>query len=83
MQNEPVVIWTTIGALVGALLTRFVPDLGGELINQIVEAVVVVGPVIAGAAYARSKVTPVANPRTTDGQPAAIVPTSGQRVGRL
>lgn len=59
VENEPVVIWTTLGALVGALLTRFVPDLGGDLINQIADFVVVAGPVIAGAYYARSKVRPI------------------------
>lgn len=74
MEREPVVIWTTVGALIGALLVRFVPDLGGDAINAIVDAVVVLGPVIAGAMYARGKVTPVDAPRTKDGQPAYIVP---------
>ena len=74
MEREPVVIWTTLGALIGALLVRFVPDLGGEAINAVVDAVVVLGPVIAGALYARNKVTPTAAPRTSDGQPAYIVP---------
>lgn len=74
MEREPVVVWTTLGALIGALLVRFVPDLGSEAINAIVDAVVVLGPVIIGAAYARGKVTPLASPKTADGQPAFIVP---------
>lgn len=74
VEREPVVIWTTIGALVSALLIRFVPDLGNEVIDAVVSAIVVLGPVIAGAAYARHKVTPVAAPKTEDGRPAAIVP---------
>ncbi len=60
IEKEPVLIWATVGALIGALLTRFVPDLGGDLINQIVDFVVVVGPVAAGAYYARGKVRPIA-----------------------
>ena len=85
MEREPVVIWTTVGALIGALLVRFVPDLGSEAINAIVDAVVVLGPVIAGAVYARGKVTPLASPKTADGQPAAIVPAAywGQLVTRV
>lgn len=85
MEREPVVLWTTVGALIGALLVRFVPDLGGDAINAIVDAVVVLGPVIAGAVYARGKVTPVDAPRTKEGQPAALVPAEywGQLVTRV
>jgi 6,7-dimethyl-8-ribityllumazine synthase len=85
MEREPVVIWTTVGVLIGALLVRFVPDLGSEAINAVVDAVVVLGPVIAGAIYARGKVTPVASPKMNDGQPAALVPAAywGQLVTRV
>lgn len=76
VEREPVVIWATIGALVSALLLRFVPDLGGDTINAIVDAVIVLGPVVAGAVYARRKVTPVAAPKMQDGQPAMIVPAT-------
>ena len=74
VEREPVVIWTTVGALVSALLLRFVPDLGNDVVDAIVAAIVVLGPVIAGAVYARQKVTPTAAPKMEDGRPAALVP---------
>jgi len=59
MENEPVAIWVSVGALVSALLFQFVPDIDNELVTAIVNVIVLAGPIIAGAAYARSKVTPV------------------------
>ena len=68
-EHEPVMIWTTLGALIGAFLWRFMPDLGGDLINAVVDASVIIAPVLMGAWYARAQVTPVADPHDNDGTP--------------
>lgn len=57
--HEPVLIWGTIGTLVGAMLSQFTPSFGTELIDAIVQFVMIVGPVVAGLLIARSKVTPL------------------------
>lgn len=65
-------IWGTLGTLIGAVLLGFMqqyaPDLGSELMNAIVELVVFLVPILGGLWYARGKVTPVANPKATDGR---------------
>lgn len=71
MQNEPVAIFGTLGALVGAVLSgvlyTYMPDMGGPLIDAIVALVVFIVPLLVGLWYARSKVTPLANPKTSSG----------------
>ena len=56
MKNEPVLIWPTVGLLVGALFREFLPDLGGNVVNLVVDLVIVAGPVLVGLFYARSQV---------------------------
>ena len=64
MSNEPVAVWGTLGALLGALLAsllnQYAPTMGSELISALVELTVFLVPVLGGLWYARSKVTPVA-----------------------
>ena len=64
MSNEPVMIWGTLGTLIGALLAaamqQYAPQMGSELTNSIVELVVFLVPILGGLWYARSKVTPMA-----------------------
>ena len=74
MNQEPVAIWPIVGVLVGAILTQFLPTLGTELIDAIVQFVVLVLPVALAAWYARSKVTPTSNPK--DAQGRKLVPES-------
>ena len=72
MSNEPVMVWGTLGTLVGALLMammqQFMPDIGNELMTAIVELVVFLVPILGGLWYARSKVTPVSNPKNEFGE---------------
>lgn len=60
MSNEPVMIWGSVGALIGSLLAWLVPDMPNEVAQNIVTVVAMVGPILAGLVYARSKVTPTA-----------------------
>ena len=75
MSNEPVMVWGTLGTLIGALLMaamkQFLPDMGNEMMTSIVELVVFLVPILGGLWYARGKVTPVNNPRDASG--AALV----------
>ena len=76
MRNEPVMVWGTLGTLIGALLLaamqQWMPDMGAELMTSIVELVVFLVPILGGLWYARGKVTPTANPK--DGTGRALVP---------
>lgn len=69
MTNEPVMIWTTIGALIGSVLAWLVPDMPNDVAQNIVTVVALVGPVVAGAFYARSKVD---GPNTAQDKDAEI-----------
>ena len=70
-MNEPVMIWGTLGTLIGALLMalmkQYLPDLGGDMMTSIVELVVFLVPILGGLWYARGKVTPTDNPKNDDG----------------
>jgi len=63
VSQEPVMIWGTLGTLVGALLLalmkQFMPDIGNDLMMSIADLTVFVVPVLGGLWYARSKVEPV------------------------
>ena len=67
MSKEPVAIWPTLGLVVGLFLQGIIPDMGDELITAIADLVTVGAPVLVGVWVARSKVTPVANPRDNEG----------------
>ena len=67
MSKEPVAIWPTLGLVVGLFLQGIIPDMGDELITAIADLVTVGAPVVIGIFVARSKVTPVANPRDNEG----------------
>lgn len=96
-EKEPVVVGTSIGAavsvaimaIVAMLVSLGVWNLGSEQVGSIrtaVEAVValvvLLAPPIVGALWARGKVTPVAAPKTKDGQPAALVPIYPNEAGK-
>lgn len=76
MSNEPVVFWGTLGTLIGALLLalmqQYMPDVGGELTNSIVDLAVFIVPVLGGLYMARARVTPIANPKDNNG--TSLVP---------
>ena len=59
MKNEPIVLWGTLGPIVSAfllaLLNRYMPDMGSELINTTVVFVVAVLPIVFAIYMARSK----------------------------
>lgn len=76
VEDNPSLVWPTLGALVGALLTQFVPDIEDALLNAVVNAVVIIGPVLVGAVATWRQVTPLRNPKTEDGEPAVILPQS-------
>ena len=80
MKNEPVMLWGTLGTLIGALLLaamqQYAPTMGTELMNSIVELVVFLVPILGGLWYARGKVTPTANPKDSTGR--ALVPADAE-----
>ena len=59
MNNEPVILWGTLGPIVGAFLlammNRYAPDMGSELINTTVDFVVAAIPIAFAIYMARSK----------------------------
>lgn len=91
MNREPVMAYTGIGAAVSAVVMlglamavslgwiRLDPSQMGA-IEAFVAAVIallgLVAPPLVGAWLARAKVTPVSNPHTALGEPAALVPLS-------
>jgi hypothetical protein len=71
MNNEPLITVGTVTAAVTALLAAAVAfglDLTDEQTTAVLAVVAVLAPFVV-AFTARGKVTPTANPRTSDGMP--------------
>lgn len=84
LQREPVMTAASIVGAIMAFLTMAVTlgwvDLSGDQLEAIGSFVKVAVPLVGllipiiGGLLARRAVTPVADPRTNDGKPAALVP---------
>lgn len=69
MKNEPVVFWGSVGVLSGMVLRHFIPNVSDEFIQVLIDVVSVGGPALIGLIYARSQVTPTADPHNDEGVP--------------
>jgi len=91
MKSEPVLSAQAMAAAVSAVIMLglgmavslgwlvLAPDQMGAIekfVGAVLALAVLVGPQLVAAFWARGRVTPVADPRTQDGQPAAIVPVA-------
>ena len=80
--REPVAIIGAMVALIEAvigLLIAFGVDMSAEQSQALITVAVAAGPVIGlvlNVIFVRSRVTPVADPRTEEGNPAELVRTS-------
>ena len=91
MKSEPVLSAQAMAAAVSAVIMLglgmavslgwlvLAPDQMGAIekfVGAVLALAVLVGPQLVAAFWARGRVTPVADPKTQDGQPAAIVPVA-------
>jgi CelD/BcsL family acetyltransferase involved in cellulose biosynthesis len=99
MTREPVVSAQAIAAAVSAVIMlglAMAVSLGWIVLDSnqmgsieafvgaIMALLVLVAPQLVAAWWARSKVTPVANPKLPDGEPAALVPlATAQAMGMM